>query len=60
MESNTLEKFINKSVASKILAQTPSKIRQIVKICDVNCFFPKAILVLPKYFLNFRFYAVVL
>ena len=39
-------------------ARTP-RIRRIVKICDVmDPISPKAILVLPKYLLNFGLYAV--
>ena len=36
LESNDMEKSTNKSVASRFFfTQTPSKIRWIVKICDV-------------------------
>ena len=59
MESNTVEKLTNNIVASKFFACTCSRIRRIVKICYVvDLFLQKAILVLPKYFLNFWFYAV--
>ena len=62
MESNALEKSTDNIVASRFFfTRTPSRIRRIVKICDVvDLISPKAILVLPKYFLNFRFYVVAL
>ena len=42
MESNALEKSINNSVASRLFARSPSKIRWIVRICDVvDRFFQK-------------------
>ena len=54
MESNNLEKFTNKSVASKIFAWTPFKIRRIVRICNVmDWFLQKHFLSFPKNFLNF-------
>ena len=50
MESNTLEKLTNNFVALRFFAQTHS--RPIVKIWDLDRFFPKAVLVLSKYFLK--------
>ena len=35
LESNVLAKSTNNIVASRFFALTPSRIRQIVKICDV-------------------------
>ena len=35
MESKALEKSTNNIVASRFFANTPSRIRRIVKICDV-------------------------
>ena len=59
MESKALAKSANNIVASRLFACTPSRIRRIVKICDVvGSFSPKAILVLSKYVLNFGFYVV--
>ena len=58
MESNALEKSTNNSVASRFFARTP-RIQRIVNIGDVgDRFFPKAIFILLKYFLNCGFYAV--
>ena len=58
MESKALRKSTNNIVASRSFGRTPSRIRRIVKICDVvDCFLRKPFLV-PKYLLNFGFDAV--
>ena len=41
MESKALEKSTNNIVASRVFAHTPSRIRRIVKICDVDRFLQK-------------------
>ena len=52
MESNAWEKSINNSDASRISARTTSRIRRIVNIWFRGSISPKAILVLPKYFIK--------
>ena len=41
MESKALEKSTNNIVASRFFARTPSRLRQIVKICGVVDRFPR-------------------
>ena len=60
MGSKALEMSTNKIVVSSYFSHAPSRIRRIVKICDVeDRFLRKPFLVLPKCLLNFGFYAVV-
>ena len=58
-ESKALEKLTNNIVASRFFARTPSKnLMDSQNLCCRGSISAKAILVLPKYLLNFGFYAI--
>ena len=59
MQWNALEKSTNNNVALKFFAWSPSMIRWLVRISDVEDFFsPKTVLIYPKNIFDFRFDAI--